>query len=342
MPIPETRNMEPLSRSHLGPAVGDDSDPELSLREIVRVLYQNWRSIALLSIVAVILTAIVVFTAPRTYTSTASFYPESRRSGSGSLSSLSQQFGINLPGSDAGQSLQFYVALVGSREILSRLVMDSLPAVSPTGTRVTKTVGDLLELTQKSLPERVEEGVDALRGIIKPIPNLTTGIVRIDVTTRSPGLSRALAQRTIDLINEFNLQKRQSQGASEAKFAEGRLAEMTYSLRAAEAQLQDFEQRNVEYLRSPQLRIEHQRLENNLGAKQMLHTSLTESYEQARMEEVRDTPVITVLERPVAAVRPNSRHVLQKMMFAMIVGAMLGIVIAFVRSNFDFWNPSRL
>lgn len=341
MSIPESRNVEPLSRSRVAPAVGDDSDPELSLREIVRVLYQNWRSIALLSLAAVILTATVVLASPRTFTSTASFYPESRRGGgSGSLSSLSQQFGINLPGSDAGQSLQFYVALVGSREILSRLVMDSLPAITPSGKKVTKTVGDLLELTQKSPPERVEEGVDALRGIIKPIPNLTTGIVRIDVTTRSPGLSQALAQRTIDLINEFNLQKRQSQGASEARFAEGRLAEMTYSLRAAEAQLQDFEQRNAEYLRSPQLRIEHQRLENNLAAKQMLHTSLTESYEQARMEEVRDTPVITVLERPVVAVRPNSRHALQKMMFALIVGAMLGIVIAFVRYNFDLWNPS--
>jgi uncharacterized protein involved in exopolysaccharide biosynthesis len=332
--------MEPLRRSLVAPAVGEDSDPELSLREILRVLQQYWRSIAIVSVSVAILTAIVVFTSARTFTSTASFYPESRR-GSGGMSSLSQQFGINLPGSEAGQSLQFYVALVGSREILSRLVMDSLSLITPQG-RITKPVAELLGLRQKALAERVEAGVERLRLIVKPIPNLTTGIVRVDVTTQSPSLSQALAARTIDLINDFNLQKRQSQGASEARFAEGRLAEMTVSLRAAEAQLQDFEQRNAEYLRSPQLRIEHQRLESNLGAKQMLHTTLTQSYEQARMEEVRDTPVITVLERPVVPIRPNSRHVLQRLLFALIVGAMVGVFLAFVRSNFAIWKPGRL
>jgi uncharacterized protein involved in exopolysaccharide biosynthesis len=340
MPIPETRTMEPLSRSLLGPAVDDDSEPEPSLREIMRVLQQHWRRIVVLGLVASILTAIVAFTSPRTFTSTASFYPESRGS-SGGLNSLSQQFGINLGGSDPVQSIQFYVALVGSREILGRLVLDSLWTTSPKG-RVMKPVGDLLDLPKQSQAERIEAGVDALRRIITPIPSVTTGIVRIDVTTRSPGLSQALAQRTIDLINEFNLQKRQSQGASERRFAEGRLTEMASSLRAAEAQLEDFEQRNAEYLRSPQLRIEHARLQNNLAAKQMLQTTLTQSYEQARMQEVRDTPVITVLERPAVPVRPNSRHALQKTLFAFIVGVMLGIVLAFVRPNFGFWKPSRL
>jgi uncharacterized protein involved in exopolysaccharide biosynthesis len=332
--------MEPLRKSLVAPAVGEESDPELSLREVLRVLLQYWRTIAMMSVSAAILVAIIVFSSPRTFTSTASFYPESR-SGSGGISTLSQQFGINLPGSDAGRSLQFYVALVGSREILSRLVTDSLSLTTSRG-KMTKIVADLLGVRQESLAERVEDGVERLRLIIKPIPNLTTGIVRVDVTTQSPSLSQALAARTIDLINDFNLQKRQSQGASEARFAEGRLAEMTASLRAAEAQLQDFEQRNAEYLRSPQLRIEHQRLESNLGAKQMLHTTLTQSYEQARMEEVRDTPVITLLERPVVPIRPNSRHVTQRLLFGLIVGAMVGVFLAFVRSNFAIWKPSRL
>jgi uncharacterized protein involved in exopolysaccharide biosynthesis len=220
-------------------------------------------------------------------------------------------------------------------------VFDSLWSTSPKG-RAMKPVGDLLDLPKESQAERIETGVDALRRIITPIPNVTTGVVRIDVTTRSPELSQALAQRTIDLINEFNLQKRQSQGASERRFAEGRLADMAVSLRAAEAQLEEFEQRNAEYLRSPQLRIEHARLQNNLAAKQMLQTTLTQSYEQARLQEVRDTPVITLLERPAVPVRPNSRHALQKTLFAFIVGAMVGVVLAFMRPNFGFWKPSRL
>jgi uncharacterized protein involved in exopolysaccharide biosynthesis len=60
------------------------------------------------------------------------------------------------------------------------------------------------------------------------------------------------------------------------------------------------------------------------------------------MEEVRDTPVITVLERPVVPIRPNSRHVMQRLLFALIVGAMVGVFLAFVRSNFAIWKLSRL
>ena len=332
---------ETLSRTPLGPRVVDDSEPELSLRDIRRVLVANWKIIALLAAIGTIVALTLVLLTKRTYTSTASFYPETRR-GSGGLSSLAQQYGVSLPGmgSDPGQSLQFYVELARSREILNRLLAEPLTYRGPRG-EVSQPLTEILEIPEGTPAERIEDGVVRLRSMIRPGASLTTGIVRVQVTTRSPTLSHALAQRTLDLINEFNLQKRQSQGATERRFAERRLEEMTDSLRIAEERLQAFEQRNAQYLMSPHLRMEQRRLANNLAAKQLLHTTISQSYEQARMEEVRDTPVITTLERPSIPVRPDSRRGLQKLMLGFIVGLTIGIIYAFTRSHFEFWKSSH-
>lgn len=331
---------QPLSRGLARPQAPDDPDPELSLREVVRVLRANVRMIAILAIGAPMLAAIIVLLTPRTWTSTASFYPENRRS-AGGLNSLAQQYGISLPGmgNDPGQSLQFYIELLRSREILSRVLTDTL-AYASTGTS-RRPLLDLLDLPDGTPAERLDEGVIKLRGMIRTAPNLTTGIVKVAVTTKSPTLSQAVSQRLLDLVNDFNLQKRQSQGASERRFAERRLAEMADSLRAAELRVQEFEQRNVQYQTSPTLRMQHQRLMNNLAAKQTLHTALAQSYEQARIEEVRDTPVITLLEQPVVPVRPDSRRGLQKMTFAFVIAVMLGIVYAFMRAQSGFFRTLR-
>lgn len=332
---------EQLGRSRGVTPVIDEPDRELSMREIMSVLRQYWRRLLLLGLTGAAIAAALVLTTPRTYTSTASFLPERRRGGGG-LSSVAQQYGITLPGmgGDGGQSLQFYMELARSREILDEIVTDTIRYTNALG-RVTVPVAEFLELEGKTPAERLAEGVGKLRTMIKATANQSTGIVRVSVTTRSAPASQALAHRTLDLINEFNMERRQSQGAEERRFAERRLSEMSDSLRAAERRLQEFEQRNAQYLLSPSLRTEHRRLLNNVGAKQTLHTVLAQAYEQARMEEVRDTPLITTFESPRVPVGPDSRGGVQKVLFGFVVAFGLGLVFVFARENARVWAPVR-
>lgn len=296
----------------------------------------------MLLISAPALAVMTVLLTPRTYTATASFYPESRRGAASGLGDLAAQYGISLlgTGGDAGQSLQFYVELARSREILTRVLADSISLLTATGSE-KRAIADALKVKGETAAERLENGVQLLRLKVRPVPNTATGIIRLSVTTNSPTLSFAVAAKTIDLINEFNLKKRQSLGASERRFAERRLAEMTDSLSAAERRFQEFEQRNAQYQTSPHLRMEQRRLMNNLAAKQTLHTAMAQAYEQARIAEVRDTPVITILDRPVVPVRPDSRHGAQKVLFAIVAALIIGVVYVFVRSNNTVWSTAR-
>jgi uncharacterized protein involved in exopolysaccharide biosynthesis len=167
-----------------------------------------------------------------------------------------------------------------------------------------------------------------------------TGMVRLEVTSARPGLSQAMAASLIDLINEFNLETRQSNAAAESRFVQERLNETQASLRATEDELRAFLEANRQFQNSPQLLFEHDRLQRELMHKQQLYTGLQESYENARIAQVRDTPLITVVEPPRRPVNPDSRRIPLRALLGVLVGGMVGVLIAFLR-EFVVRGPAR-
>jgi uncharacterized protein involved in exopolysaccharide biosynthesis len=108
-------------------------------------------------------------------------------------------------------------------------------------------------------------------------------------------------------VDSFNLKSRQSQASQERRFTEQRLTQAQADKRQAEDELQAFLQRNRDFRSSPQLSFAYDRLADNVSLRQQLYTTLAQSYEQARIEEVRDTPVITIVEPPMLPARPDPR-----------------------------------
>jgi hypothetical protein len=62
-----------------------------------------------------------------------------------------------------------------------------------------------------------------------------------------------------------------------------------------------------------------------------VYNTLAQAYEQAKIEEVRDTPVITVVETPDRPIRPDPRGVVSRGLLAGLLGAMFAVLLAFVR-----------
>jgi uncharacterized protein involved in exopolysaccharide biosynthesis len=155
-----------------------------------------------------------------------------------------------------------------------------------------------------------------------------TSVVRLSIWTRSPDLSEQVVQRIMGLVNAFNLRQRQSQASKERRFIEGRLAEAKTELRAEEDVLQAFLQRNREYRNSAQLLFEHDRLEREVNLRQQTVTQLAQAFEVARIDEVRNTPVITIVEQPIVPPEPDPRRLLLKGLLALIGGGVLSAILA--------------
>jgi uncharacterized protein involved in exopolysaccharide biosynthesis len=71
------------------------------------------------------------------------------------------------------------------------------------------------------------------------------------------------------------------------------------------------------------------RLEREVALQQAKYTSLVQSREDARMREVRDTPVITVLEEPQLPFIVESRKSAQKAILGGVIGGLLALFFAF-------------
>jgi uncharacterized protein involved in exopolysaccharide biosynthesis len=318
-------------------SVTDDSAaadaPEASLLGLVNVLLRRrWLVVlpALLAFGAVV--AVTLFEA-RTYTASTTFLPQVRRS-AGQLSGLAAQFGVGLPSNDPMQSPQFYADLVSSREILQGVADTRYRFPTDTG----EVEGTLYELYQPEgeTPERRRDALlEELRDQVKASPTEQTGVVHVAVATQYRQLSPRIAERILDLVNAFNLQTRQSQARAERRFVEQRLAEVRSELREAENQLQAFLQRNREFASSSALAFERQRREREVDTYRSLYTDLAQNFEQARMDEVRDTPVITVLEQPEAPSLPDPRHLIRKGMLALLGGAVVGVFLSFAAAYLE-------
>jgi uncharacterized protein involved in exopolysaccharide biosynthesis len=125
-----------------------------------------------------------------------------------------------------------------------------------------------------------------------------TGVVRLAVSSDHPALAEQIAERLLDLLNEFNLEVRQSRAQEEGRFISSRLTEAQAELRAGGGCVAGFPAPEPGVWNSPELAFEHDRLQRQVMMRQEVYTSLLRSQEQARIDAVRDTPLFTVIDHP--------------------------------------------
>jgi tyrosine-protein kinase Etk/Wzc len=322
-----TRESTPAFRAERG-----GPDEEVSFLAIANVLLRHRQLVLGTALLVFALVVGIILLLPRTYTARSSFMPQARTQ-AGSLSGLAAQFGFTLPlsTSDGGQSPAFYADLVKSRTILEGVVDSRLEYQGDQGP-VKGTLVEFYKSKGKTPGRRRDAAIRKLSEDIEASTVQKTGVVNLAVTVRQPGLAFQINQRLLDLINQFNLRTRQSQAGQERRFTELRLDEVRQDLRAAEDRLQQFLQRNRDIRNSPNLTFEADRLQREVTMQQQVFTTLAQAYEQAKIEEVRDTPVITVVERAEVPVRPDRRGLIGKGLLALLLGLVIGSGLAFAKS----------
>ena len=264
---------------------------------------------------------------PRQYASTAIFIPQSQEGGTSGAELAASQFGLRLPTASAGWGTALYVEVLNSRTLLEPIIRDTLTVTELNGSR--RAVLDLLRAPSIPRPEREDAAVRLLRAQLRAVEDKKLNAVRLTVTTRWPSVSYAIAERLVNEVNRFNLQTRKSQAAEERKFIDVQVVNAEHSLREAESQLERFLAGNRSVTSSPQLRFAQDRLERNVALRQTLLTSLLQRREEARSREVRDVPVLTLIERPQLPVVGLGRRTAMRMVLGTFAGIGLGVLLAY-------------
>lgn len=281
----------------------------------------------LTGLAAVVLSLLLL---PRLYTVESRFTPESSAPQMSRLLGLATQFGIEV-GAEGDQSVDFYAELLESQELLRSAALTEYVVSERGGRERRDNLVELLEVKGDTEDERIRETVEVVNDLVVARTDVKAGIVSVRVSMPWPELAVHVNRRLLELVNEFNLDRRQSRASAEREFLEARVAEASRDLNAAEDELERFLDENRRYSESPQLSFEYTRLQRRVSLVQEVFRSLVQAYEQARVDEVRNTPVITVLDQPRGPAERTSPAFLLNAVLGVLLGALLALAILSVQ-----------
>ena len=303
--------------------VSDTWSDEGGILALIRVLnacLRRWRLFVVMPFLLSAATVLYISVQPDTYTSRAAVMPQGRQL-SGGMSGLAERFGLNLGSGGESESPQLYAMLLRSDGLLRQLGRRRYTTGAEMGDGVL--LADYFGIEEESEPLKEAALLEALRNRISVSTNDDTGVVAFTVTTQWPALSAALAKDLIDLLHEFNLSKRQTRGRAEREFTSTRLEEARADFMEAQDALAQFLRQNRHFVGSPELEAEHRRLASELEFRSAIHNSLAQALEQAKIEEVRTTPVLTVVDPPFTPALEDPSHLVSSALLALLLGLLL-------------------
>lgn len=286
---------------------------------------RRWRTVAGYTLVAGAAGAVIVFVIPKTFVARASLLVDTpdRPQLSGSLAQVAGQFGFL--GLGAGpRAPTFYRDLLLSRRTLTALITTSIHVPGQPGQLVpvykVYSRGHIDSLTRRS----TEDVLRILGRRIETTVDERTSVIRVELGGPDPEQAAETLDSLLSLTNQFAVSNLRTRASQRREFVETRAAEARANLELAEDSLRRFNERNRRITDSPTLQFEEARLRRRVDLRQDLYVALSRELDQARIDEVRDTPILDVIDAPV----PPSRHEAPNRRALTLLAALFGALAA--------------
>lgn len=273
---------------------------------------------------------------PPVYRSKASFIANSSSTsklqgalgGSSGLGGIISQLGGSV-GGDPSESPNFYVHLLSSRELLTRLLESKFPNPRTDAPNDSATLLSILRIKTSDPQRRLELGVKQMSDAMTTGMDSKTNLVWFSVDARSAELSAEVANKLIDLVSSFDREIRVFRAKSLRLFLQMRSDSAQTALRQAEANQRMFYEKNRGFIGgSPGLKFEEQRITRHVDLASDLYVSLDRQLEVARIDEINNAALITVIDSAVVPRKALWPRYWVTLLSASAVGLLIGLLVA--------------
>jgi uncharacterized protein involved in exopolysaccharide biosynthesis len=229
------------------------------------------------------------------YTSTATILPSGSNSLSSDLKDLAvgslSDLGLGASTQAPENSSALFPDILASRLISEKILQRSY-SFSHDSRPESMTLYEYIDLPN------LDKAIKKLNKLVSIYTDKRTGVITLSVTTEYPELSAEVVHAYLEELDEYNIHHRQSTGSENEKFTSRRMAEIKIELESAEDTLRAFKESNMNYMTSsdPELQVELTRLQREVDLKSSLYLTMSQQYELARVEAVKDIPVVQVLD----------------------------------------------
>lgn len=332
----------------------DPSEPprydHLTFVEWVARTVAHWRIVAVTCVVAIVVAIVAVIFVPPVYRTRASFVANSSSSSklpqnlpsSGALAGLATQLGVS-SGADPSESPQFYMQLIDSRELLTRLLQSRFKDPRSSSPGDSATLLDIMNIRESDPRRRLELGIKKMSRAISGDFEIKTNLVWLDVDARWADLSSAVANRTLQLVTAFNREQRVSRIRSKRLYLESRVDSSKVQLRQAEERQRAFYDQNRSWRTSPDLVIAEGQRRRDVDIETDLYLNLKHQLETARIDEFNDAALITVVDSAVPPRKAQWPRFGLLSASTLLIGVLLGTLLAGAAAVLDDWrarNPA--
>jgi uncharacterized protein involved in exopolysaccharide biosynthesis len=184
-------------------------------------------------------------------------------------------------------------------------------------------------LAQRTVdPKIVEEALERLRLVIT-VAKRPTELIVVAVDIADPVLAANLAEFLSSFLRSQYIELRQKNARVEREFVAERLTETKLNLNSAEIALAEFIGANQAFRQSATLTQQYSMLQREVDALSQVYLALRPQLEMAKIEEVRQMPLIEVLDHPEIPVTPIRPDRFTMVAVASILGVLIGVVLVF-------------
>ena len=270
-----------------------------SLAHILSMLWSSRRFIGYVVGVVTVLAVIISFILPKYYKSTATILPETEKSkigALGGLTDLASLAGVNV---GEGSLVKLYPTIIKSEWVLRNVLLARYHSEN------FKDSVDLIQIwnIREATPELTyEKGLKILLELLDVSMDPRTSVVTVSIETKEAQLSADIVNEGAYELDRFIRTKRTTNASEQRKWVEARLSEVKADLANSENALKDFREKNRRVFDSPELLLQQERFLREVQINSTLYAELKKQYELVKIEEIKNIPIINVMDagRPAA------------------------------------------
>ncbi len=289
-------------------------DDEIDIRALFQVLCNDRKRIIQITAVVTFIGVIYALLATPLYKSTITMYPSEQESG-GQLSQLqgmASTFGFDMGGGEPSFNIP---DIVQSRRLKTELIYHEwnsdkfdkpvnlihyweIAAAAGISLNPISWIKALFASDAGSEYRTLKWETDALEILNDRIyvNESKSGLITVEILMEEPEIAAEMANTMYPAIVNFTVEAHSQQARLNREFIEGRQFEVKEQLAESEDALKVFRERNRSIMESPQLQLELERLLREVEIQTQIYITLQQQYELARIEEVKETPSVVILD----------------------------------------------
>ncbi len=297
----------------------------IDFKVLYNVLFDQRKYILLITILFGVIGTGLSFSFKKYYKSEISLYPAKNDSFNnlGQFQSLAANLGMNT--ADNGQSFNI-PDVVKSRLIATKAVNNIWITQKGDSTSLI----DLWKLGHSYWSKKNKDKIDpniirekAIKIFLNRISiseDRITRLIKISTNFQDPLISANIANFIGQEVEKYIQKENSAQSKKEKLFIGERLLVVKSELESAENRLKQFKERNRGYDGSPELFMIFSRLDREVEAKKEVYVTLQQQLELARIEEVKRSPILHVLDEAVPPIKKSSPNRLSFLFLSLLFG----------------------